>query len=444
MMRKALPWLFFLALTAETPDVYEGLMWTPMKLMGWFIDNLPIKMSPLELLCIGVLLTSGAKWKARCAPPMIRAIHVSLASIAFCWVYGVVLRGGETKPTFTQAHTWIVSMVFALAVARLALARADLYRLGKALLCAAVYRSLMAFILYAFVVRDLPTLPPTMTTHADTVLFCMGLLVATSHALEARTKAAVGALLVSAPIILLAIVLNNRRVAWASLGMGLVVLYALLPKSAGRARTRKRILVVVGPIVALYVAIGWGHTEGIFQPIAAFSSMGGGKRDSSTKARDNENLGLVMMVKERPLLGTGFGHQWYELDSTLTVPVSVFPMYHYLPHNSMLALFAFTGSVGFAGMWMVLPVSVYLNRRAHLRATHPVDRSAAAVGITAVVVVMNQMYGDMGIINMTPMLILGAGLGAASRLAPLVGAWPSSGPRPSEERAKRGEGPCAS
>jgi hypothetical protein len=442
-MRKILPWMFFLSLAAETRDVYLGRMWTPMRLMGWFIQALPIKASPFEILCLVMLFTSGAQWRARCAPPMIRAIHASLASVAFCLVYGMA-KGGELKPTYTQVHTLVFCLIFALTLSRADLTRADIYRLGKALFYAALYRAFMVIMLYVFFVVDLPTAPPVMSTHGDTVLFCVGLLLAMSHAIEMRTKAATRALLLSAPVILLAIVLNSRRVAWASLAAGILVLYVLLPKSAGVTRKRNRVLLVVGPILALYVAIGQGHTEGIFQPVAAFSSMGGGQRDSSTKARDNENTGLVVMVKERPLLGTGFGHQWYEIDYSLSVPVSVFPMYHYLPHNSMLALFAFTGSVGFAGIWMVLPVSVYLNRRTHLLATNPVDRVAAAVGIVAVVVAMNQIYGDMGLIDLTPMVILGAALGAASRLAPLSGAWPSSGPRPSEAKATRGEEPCAS
>jgi hypothetical protein len=426
--------MFFLSLTAEYEGMYLGLMWTPMKLMWWFVDALLLKMSPFEMLCLVMLFTSGAKWKVRCAPPMIRAIHASLASLAFCWVYGIA-RGGEVKPTYTQVHTWVVSLVFALTVSRMALTREDVYRLGKALFYAAVYRSLMAIIFYVFFARNLATPAHVMTTHGDSALFCGGLLLALSHAIETRTKAAIRALILSAPIILLAIVLNNRRVAWASLAAGALVLYVLLPKSAEMTRKRRRILLVLGPILALYTAIGWGRTEGIFMPIAAFSSMGAGKRDGSTLARDSENLGMMVMVKERPLIGTGFGHQWYELDSTRTVPVSTFPMYHYLPHNSMLALLAFTGSVGFAGIWMVLPVSVYLNRRTYTRATHPVDRTGAAVGIVVVVVVMNQIYGDMGIIMLTPMVILGAAFGVASRLPSLSGAWPSNGATP-----ERGEG----
>jgi O-Antigen ligase len=437
-MRKALPWLFFLSLAGESDELYMGRMWTPMKLMGWFTETLPVKLSPFEILCFVMLFASGAKGKARRATPMIRAIHGSLATAALWWVYGVA-TGGEVKPTYTQLHLWVFGMVFALTVSRLALTREDFHRLGKALFHAAIYRALMAILFYALFVGDLPSAPPVMTTHADSALFCVGLLLATSHAIEVRTKAALRALLFAAPVILLAIQVNNRRLAWASLGAGLVVLYALAQKNAGpRRRKLNRVLLVAGPILALYVTLGWERTESVFKPVAAFSSMGGGVRDASTKARDNENIGLVVMVSQRPLLGTGFGLPWYEVDATYTVPVSVFPMYHYMPHNSVLALLAFTGSIGFAGIWMVLPVSVYLNRRTYLRATHPVDRIAAATGVVVVVVVMNQLYGDMGIVCMTPMTILGAALGAASRLSPLSGAWPSNGPRPIEAKGDRG------
>jgi hypothetical protein len=419
-MRKALPWMFFLALAAETGDLYWGRMWTPMRLMGWFIETLPIKASPFEIVCLVILFTSAAKGRARCATPMIRAIHTSLASLALCWVYGIA-RGGEVKPTYTQAHTWVTCLLFALTFSRADLRHADFHRLGKALFYAASYRALMAIAFYMIFSSDLPKNPAVLTSHADTVLFCAGLLLAVSHAIEVRTRTATLTLILSAPIILLAILLNNRRVAWASLAAGLLVLYLLLPKDRGVTRKVNRLLLVVAPLLALYVAAGWGHTKGVFAPLAALSSMGAGARDSSTRARDNENLGMVLMVKERPLLGTGFGHQWLELDGTLTVSVLVFPMYHYLPHNCVLALLAFTGSVGFAGIWMVLPVSVYLNRRTYLRASHPVDRIRAAMGIVVVVVVMNQIYGDMGMIMLTPMVILGAALGAASRLSPHSG-----------------------
>ena len=73
-----------------------------------------------------------------------------------------------------------------------------------------------------------------MTTHDDSVLFVAGLLITLSWALARGTLTT---WLVSAPIflhLLVAIVVNNRRLAWVELLLSLAFVYRLL--SSGRAR----------------------------------------------------------------------------------------------------------------------------------------------------------------------------------------------------------------
>jgi hypothetical protein len=110
-------------------------------------------------------------------------------------------------------------------------------------------------------------------------------------------------------------------------------------------------------------------------------------------------------------------------------------MYHYCPHNSVLAFLAFCGGLGFTGLWMIIPVSVYLNARTYRRTAEPRLRSVAAAGIVEAVVYLNQAYGDMGAMGPThvpPATILGIGMAAAARLSVLSGAWTL----PAQSRAK--------
>jgi O-antigen ligase len=203
----------------------------------------------------------------------------------------------------------------------------------------------------------------------------------------------------------------------------------MLPAKSKVTRRLNRWLLVAAPVLVLYVMIGTGRTETIFKPVQAFASMGaGGQEDASTKARENENTSLITMIADRPLLGTGFGHEWVELDETYTVPVTYFPMYHYSPHNSILSLIAFCGGIGFAGLWLIIPIGTYLNARTYRRAPDPRARSVATVGIVEVVTYLNQAYGDMGAMGPThigPATILGAGMAVAARMSVASGAWPS-------------------
>ncbi len=427
---KLLAVMFFFSLIAEDETVlaYYNEMWTPARLMTWFTYFLPIKVQIFELACVALLIANRRRSRGTVARPLVRAIYVSITVLLFSVLYGLV-QGGQLKPINTQIHVWLFTLVFALTTMSVMSKPEDFRLMNSAIVWAALWRSCMALCFY-LKVRDRPwdKLPSYMTTHEDTVLFVVGLLILVARCIEFRTKKAVRMLIMIAPLILLAIQVNNRRLAWASLVAGLIVIYSMLPSKSKVTRRLNKGLKMLAPVLILYVAIGWGRPEKMFKPLAAFSAMSGEKADNSTRARDNENLSLITMIRDRPILGTGLGREWVELDASFTVSADVFPMYHYSPHNTVLALVAFCGGLGFAGLWMVLPVSVYLNSRTYRKSMNPVERSVAIVGIVEVVAYLNQAWGDMAAMNnthMLPAVILGAGLASAARLSVISGAWPS-------------------
>jgi len=429
---KLLAVMVFMSLVAEedTMLAYYHEMWTPARLLEWFIYILPIKVNVYAIGCVILLLT--AKRKGAAARPLSPAIAASAIALVFSVLYGLA-RGGDTKPIYTQIVAWTFCLIFVLTGAAVLTKVEDFRRVQSAIVWAGLWRATMAIIFYMKVRdRDWSTMPQTMTTHEDTVTFVVAMLVLASRAIEERTKKSLRWLMLGAPLLLVAIQLNNRRLAWATLAEGLAVLYFMLPTKSNVTRRINRSLLWASPIIILYVAIGWGRPEGIFKPLQSFSSMGGGQIDNSTRARDNENQSLITMIRQEPLLGTGLGHEWIELDATYTVPLSTFPFYHYCPHNSVLALVAFCGGLGFAGLWMVIPVSAYLNALTYRRAPDPATRSVAAVGLVEVVAYLNQAWGDMGAMGVThivPATILGVGMAAAARMPVVSGAWSAQAPK---------------
>jgi hypothetical protein len=177
-------------------------------------------------------------------------------------------------------------------------------------------------------------------------------------------------------------------------------------------------------VLLLYVAVGWGRPEPVFKPLQAFALVGS-RDDLSTRSRDNENDGLVFTLASNGFLGTGFGKEYIETDTTLSA--RAFTQYRYIPHNSLLALLAFTGMAGFTGIFLPIALSVFLNGRVcRVPNVAPAVRVAAAVGVAEVAVCLNQMYGDMGFFSRTTLTILATALATAGRLSAWSGAWPTS------------------
>lgn len=441
-MRRFLNIAFFLLLVNEGDVEWKGTMWTPMQLIAFLFDrDTPIKHSLFQLAIYVALLMGGSAARTGRVALMDRVIKAALVTIGIWWAYGMA-TGGDFKATYTQIFTVTQSLLFAIAIIRHNRTPEHFFELGRVIVYAAVYRAIMLIIFYLVYARDFvyPNIPEYLSTHGDTVLFVDAILILFAYALAARSRKATRFMLLAVPIILVAIQLNNRRLAWASLAGGLIVLYSVLPSRGRVTKAVNRTLLWIGPVLALYVLIGTGRTERIFKPLVAFSTMGGGKVDASTQARDNENDGLVTMVGMAPVAGTGWGHQWLELDNTYSVPVSTFPMYHYLCHNNVLIIIAFTGLLGFAGLWLPLPVSVYLNTRAYRTSTVPLERAAAMSGACMVVVTMNQFWGDMGVISWDATYLVAIAYAAAARLPITSGAWPS--PQPSKGAARVAEGPA--
>jgi hypothetical protein len=427
--------MLFLALVAEPPVMYEGKLWTPARLFGWFTFISPIKLSPFEMLCIVLLIVCARKQRAGIARPVVKTIYLSVATVVFSAIYGLS-RGGLLQPIYTQTHMWLFALVFALTAMSALTTAADFRRLSDAIVYAAIWRSCTALTFYMMVRGSWP-MPQVMTTHDDSVLFVAGILILVSRAIEHRTRRTLNRVFLATPLILLGIVVNNRRLAWSGLAGGMLIVYFMLPAKSVVTRRLNSYLRAASPILAIYVIVGWGRPEPVFKPLSAFASMGsanaGGKFDPSTKARDNENIGMVIMVEQRPLLGTGLGHEFLEVDSSFSVPRSVYPMYYFSPHNSVLAVLAFYGSLGFAGLWLILPLSVYFNARTYRVSQSPVERSVAVTGIVHAWLYFNQAFGDMGLTYLTPAVIAGAGIAASARLVVSSGAWPAT----SSKRATR-------
>jgi hypothetical protein len=180
----------------------------------------------------------------------------------------------------------------------------------------------------------------------------------------------------------------------------------------------------VVPILGTYVAVGWGHTDGIFKPLAAFSSITT-TEDESTKSRNYENLGLISTSKDSGwLIGGGWGHEYTPLSMKYDLSKG-FELWRYVPHNSILGILAFTGVLGYAGYMLTYPTAMFLNARVARMGSTQAVRDLGLIGAVQMIVCVNQYFGDMGFFQYKVVYVLATSYAIALRQPVLCGAWPA-------------------
>jgi hypothetical protein len=197
--------------------------------------------------------------------------------------------------------------------------------------------------------------------------------------------------------------------------------YALFPDGALKQKIRS-IAVVLSPVLLVYLAAGWGHPTGIFKPVGSISTMFGANQDASSIMRDIENYNLMRTLKQHIFLGSGWGHEYVEEVRAFDISM-IFPQYRYLPHNSLLGMVAFSGMFGFALIWQLVVVAIFMHTLVSYGSRDRILRGAAHSCLVAMMTIIVQYWGDVGFNHLGVNVMMGITLGLAGRLPVLAGVW---------------------
>jgi hypothetical protein len=364
---------------------------------------------------------------AESAGPIGRFAALSLAGAAWMWVYGVARGDADVASSFWQvqrvAYLPLLVFLFQRALRR----PGDAAALGKVIVAAACLKASLAVYIRA-------TVPPPpgeiasyyATTHADSMLFAVAFCSVLALVVHRRGKKSLPFVAGVLPLLVAGMVANGRRLAWVELGAGVATVMALTPWSSAK-RTAVRALVAGSPVLFAYAVAGWSSSSALFQPVHLLRSVVDSKADPSTMWRDLENYDLFYTLRHHPVLGTGYGHGYVELVSLPDVSSS-YALYRFLPHNSILGLWAYGGLVGFTMLWTMLVVGFFLAARAYRYAVTVEDRTIALTAVSLLVVYLVYCYGDLGLGTWTSVFTVAPALAIASKLAVTTGAWPSTVP----------------
>ena len=422
--------LLFVGWTAEWPletdkILYLGLWRSPLQVFGpLFVSMPPFNLFPWQMLLLALapvcLLWPGA-FRRRSAA-MDTAIVISFASVAVTFLWGLV-RGGSAYNAYYQLWRFLVALLIGLVFVSVIRKSGHVRLLGLTVIAAAVVRATLAVYFYwTFVHGRMDPLPPHLTTHDDSLLFVTGVVIVLSWALARASLASWLAAVSVSAVLVYAIILNNRRLAWIELLFSIGVGYFVIPR--GRVHRKvSRFLLVAAPVLLVYVVAGWGKPGAVFAPVRAISTAGS-NQDASSLARQEEirNLLYTLWAGGNPILGTGWGVPYQKFTSVYANFGAEWWQYLYLPHNSLLGVAVFAGLVGLCGIWLVVPVAAFLGVRGYRGSGETIDRAAAMAAVCVLPAYGAQCVGDVGFQSLTGSLIRGVAMGVAAKVAAWVAA----------------------
>jgi hypothetical protein len=441
-LRNTLFVLLFAGLSLDRPTDTNGQWHSPFVSLGALLmDNLnktvPVEAMKISLLVllIGLLLVivlvrrssgdSASEFNSiRPARPLLSAVVRSAAAALVMCGYGLA-RGGDAQMCKIQLQVFLPLLAMAYLFAISLRGVRDYKTLQNLIIAAACVKAVEALwirLTLPIAFGDGRGEQSYATCHGDSMLFSCAFTIIAASFFERprgwRVRWAALALL----IIMGGTWANDRRLAWVQMAMSVGLLVAMNWRGRVVRRTA-RVALCFAPLFLVYVAAGWNSESKVFAPVHTIRSVVDGDSNRSTWYRDAENYDLIATFGANPLMGTGFGHPFEQplvLDS-----LPGFKEWQYLPHNSILGLWAFVGAVGFTGIWSVFGIGLMLAARSYSRLTSPDLRVAASLAMGSLVAYTIHCWGDIGFTEAKSIFLVGAGLALAGQLAASSRAWPT-------------------
>ncbi len=364
---------------------------------------------------IWLVLLVRARKVNRSRPPSSEsrsAIKLQLLGILIAVAWGLS-RGGEGQPMFWQLIYAFNAAFAALALLWACRGKVDMKAYATIIVVVAITKAGLAFWVFEVICRPMNIKPFYATTHSDSVNFAAAFAVLLNRSFEERSKVAIRNLAWIAPIIVMGVYMNNRRLAFVTMAASLIL--AILLMQPGKAK--KRIMLgalAVAPLFAAYYFAGRNSDSPVFALAKALGSVTSSS-DSSSITRDIENYNLYVTLKEAVFAGTGFGQMYIE--QVVADDISgAHPLYRYIPHNSVLWLVSVGGILLFHLFWLPYAMLAYLAFRVHRNARSATERVVGLSTACVAFIFMFQAWGDMGINGYTPGILLAGAYALAGRL----------------------------
>lgn len=298
--------------------------------------------------------------------------------------------------------------------------------LGRLVVLSACVRAVLAVIVQRIAIQETGGKWATATSHGDSILFAVATLIVAADLLERPDRRRLLRAALVLPILLVGALENGRRIVWVMIGLTVVFVYLVSPMRRWK-RSVTRVLLVIGPVLLLYFAVGWNRGGRIFGPVQTARSLVDTSRDRSAYWREVEMFNIALSMRVRPLLGLGLGGEYSEFMPNDNI-ADAYPEYRQWPHNTVLGLLLLMGLFAFTATWVLLPLVVFFSVRSFRMAADPEHRVAAIGCLGAVIACLVMAYGDTGAHYPQYKVLAALAIAVSAKLAVATGAWSARAP----------------
>jgi hypothetical protein len=409
------PFRWFRLLLLENLNTLTGI--GALRFSG--LDVVLVTLTVLLLLRVALATPEDVAAPARPLAPLLGALVAAFVVLMLAEMWGLA-RGGDGRQSFWQIRYLLWTPVLATLSMIVLRRMGHLVELALLLTGVAVVKVAVGVYVYIWSLRHGHGVPHSVTSHADTMLFAVVIALWSAILLLRPTATR---LLVGLPVLaamLLGIVVNNRRTAYVSVAVAMVLLFVHLPSRTRRLAALA--LLAISPLASAYLLAGKSGGGGIFAPAAAVWSVTT-QQDASSDSRDVENYNLTLTIRKHLPLGAGFGHPYDQGPSAYDLS-EIFEQFQFVAHNSVLWLLGILGPVGFSLVWMPLVVGTFFAARSHRLAETSSERIAAYTVIATFAIYQLQAWADMGTQGWTGTTLVALAFGTTAVLARRTDAWP--------------------
>jgi hypothetical protein len=284
------------------------------------------------------------------APKAPRAVFLLsvlfLISVVAMVLYGIA-TGGDAKIALWQARPYAYFVWVALLTSVVIRERSQLVGVIGILVGATIFKA--SQIVWIFVDEARAEFGDwrEILGHEDS-LFIVGTISLIGSLAIFRVDSRLARLLfLSAPILLLGLILNLRRAGYVAFVLS-AILAVFVFRKHGQTILKAAILILV--VVMVYGVAFWNSDASIAMPLQKIKSIifaAAGTADAGSNLyRVTETANLLQTIRNHPY-GLGFGHP-FEIYIQLPNVSAIVPNWQYFPHNVFLGLWAFLGIGGFA------------------------------------------------------------------------------------------------
>jgi O-antigen ligase len=281
-----------------------------------------------------------------------------LLCVVVAAVYGY-LTGGTLKIIVVETRPFVYFFESYLLAYNLVTRKYQVRGFFWLIILGALVKALQG--LYIYVKLHGQTGSDSLMSHEESFFFIGMLLFLVLLCVHYRWRRQLIAALCALPIVLLTLVLNNRRADYVAFLLALGVAWALMFVLRPKARLMLGTIAVLSVLLlGGYVAVFANSTSAFGKPahgiIAIFHPNPTDVRDvNSNRYRFIENFDLrYTIARENFFVGMGFGKAYFE-----PIPLTtIFPnvgtadqYYNYVPHNNIYWVWMRFGAIGFLIFW---------------------------------------------------------------------------------------------